>query len=228
MRYWLLSAGLLLSGLLASGAAQEHKKYEEHSRPMHHRQWSVEEWLERLESPSRAAWQKPDEVVDALALKAGDAVADIGAGSGYFSTRFARAVGETGKVFAVDIDEGLVRHLRERASREKLGNMEAVFATPDDPKLAARSVDVVFICNVLHHVENRAAYYKKLAAALRPGGRLAAVDFFKRELPVGPGVEMKIAREAMLRELRDAGFRIEEEFEFLPHQYFLVFEAAGR
>ena len=89
-------------------------------------------------------------------------------------------------------------------------------------------MDVVFICNVLHHVENRAAYYKKLAAALRPGGRLAVVDFFKRELPVGPGVEMKIAREAMVRELRDAGFRVEEEFDFLPHQYFLVFEAAGR
>ena len=228
MRYRILSAGLLLSGLVASGAAQEHKKHKEHSGPMHHRQWSVDEWLERLESPSRAAWQKPDEVVDALALKAGDAVADIGAGSGYFSTRFARAVGETGKVFAVDIDEGLIRHLRERASQEKLENMEAVLAKPDDPKLAARSVDVVFICNVLHHVENRAAYYKKLAAALRPGGRLAVVDFFKRELPVGPGVEMKIAREAMVRELRDAGFRVEEEFDFLPHQYFLVFEAAGR
>lgn len=238
MRYWILSAALWLPGVLAAGAAQEHdkheqehKKHKEHkgqSRPMHHHQWSVDEWLERLESPERAVWQKPNEVVDALGLKAGDKVADIGAGSGYFSTRFARAVGGTGKVFAVDIDHGLVRHLRDRASNEKLRNMEAVPATPDDPKLTAGSVDVVFICNVLHHVENRPAYYEKLAAALRPGGRLAVVDFYKRELPVGPGVEMKIAREEMVRELSDAGFRLGPEFEFLPHQYFLVFEAAGR
>lgn len=225
MRYWLLLPGLVFSALYGAAVAQDHK---EHSRPMHHHRWSVDEWLERLESPSRAAWQKPDEVVDALALKAGDAVADIGAGSGYFSTRFARAVGETGKVFAVDIDEGLVLHLRERASREKLENMEAVLAAPDDPKLTAGSVDLVFICNVLHHVENRATYYKKLAAALRPGGRLAVVDFYKRELPVGPGVEMKISREAMVTELRDAGFRLGQEFDFLPHQYFLVFEAGPR
>ena len=234
MRYLLLSAGLLLPGLIALGAAQDHKKHQQHkdhkqhSRPMHHHQWSVDEWLERLESPSRGAWQKPDEVVSALGLKAGDAVADIGAGSGYFSTRFARGVGERGKVFAVDIDPGLIRHLRERASQEQLENMEAVPAAPDDPKLTAGSVDIVFICNVLHHVENRATYYKKLAAALRPGGRLAVVDFYKRELPVGPGVEMKISREAMVTELRDAGFRLGQEFDFLPHQYFLVFEAGPR
>ena len=194
---------------------------------MHHHEWSVDEWLERLESPSRAAWQKPDEVVTALGLRTGDAVADIGAGSGYFSTRFARAVGETGKVFAVDIDHGLVRHLRERASKEELENMEAVSAAPDDPSLAPRSVDLVFICNVLHHVESRASYYKKLAAALRPGGRLVVVDFFKRELPVGPGVEMKIAREEMVRELSDSGFQLRREFDFLPYQYFLVLSTSG-
>ncbi len=237
MRYWIVWTGLLLPGLLVSAAAQEHKELEKHkehgdhkkhAQPMHHHEWSVDEWLERLESPSRGAWQKPGEVVGALSLKAGDAVADIGAGSGYFSTRFARAVGTNGKVYAVDIDHGLIGHLRERASKENLKNMVAVPAAPDDPKLAAGSVDLVFICNVLHHVENRPAYYKKLAAALRPGGRVAVVDFFKRELPVGPGVEMKIAREAMVGELRDAGFRLGQDFTFLPHQYFLVFEAVRR
>ena len=222
MRRRILLPGLVLPLLLGTGAAQDHK---EHSRPKHHHKWSVDEWLERLESPSRAAWQKPDEVVTALGLRAGDAVADIGAGSGYFSTRFARAVGETGKVFSVEIDHGLIRHLRERAAKEELENMESLLATPDDPKLAPRSVDVVFICNVLHHVENRAAYYKKLASALRPGGRLAVVDFYKRELPVGPGVEMKIAREDMVRELSDSGFQIRREFDFLPYQYFLVLDA---
>ena len=225
MRCWILLPGILLPTLLGVGAAQDHKK---HDRPMHHHPWSVDEWLERLESPSRAAWQKPDEVVAALALRAGDAVADIGAGSGYFSTRFARAVGETGKVFAVDIDDGLIGHLRERAAKEKLNNMEPVLSKPDDPNLAPRSVDLVFICNVLHHVESRASYYKKLAAALRPGGRLVVVDFFKRELPVGPGVEMKIAREEMVRELSDSGFQLRREFDFLPYQYFLVLSAPGR
>ena len=230
MRCWILLQGILLPALLGVGGEQDHKKHDrhKHDRPMHHHQWSVDEWLERLESPSRAAWQKPDEVVTALGLRAGDAVADIGAGSGYFSTRFARAVGETGKVFAVDIDDGLIEYLRERAAKEKLNNMEPVLSKPDDPNLAPQSVDLVFICNVLHHVESRASYYKKLAAALRPGGRIAVIDFFKRELPVGPGVEMKIAREEMVRELSDSGFQLRREFDFLPYQYFLVLSAPGR
>ena len=211
--------GLLFPVLLGSGTAQKHDE----RPPGHHHKRSVAEWLERLESPSRADWQKPDDVVRALDLQAGDAVADVGAGSGYFSTRFARSVGEKGKVFAVDIDRGLVEYLRERASKERLGNLEAVLAAPDDPKLAPRSADMIFLCNVAHHIENRSGYYKKIAAALRPGGRVAVVEFFKRELPVGPDAAMKIARENVIREFGESGFQLQQEFDFLPYQYFLVF-----
>lgn len=176
-----------------------------------------------LEHKDRDEWQKPEEVVAALGLKPGQTVADIGAGSGYFSVRLARAVGPQGKVYAVDIQQDLMDHLAARAKKEGLGNLEPTLGSPEDPALAASSVDLIFICDVVHHIENRQAYYAKLAKALRPGARIAIVDFYKRELPVGPGVEMKIAKGAMIAELEQAGFALEGEHGFLPHQYFLVF-----
>ena len=102
---------------------------------------------------------------------------------------------------------------------------EAIRVKPGEPyQESAGGVDLIFICDVVHHIENRQPYYAKLAKALAPGGRLAIVDFYKRELPVGPGVQMKIAREAMIGELEQAGFRLADEHELLEYQYFLVFE----
>ena len=195
----------------------------EHSH--HHGSRSVEEWLRILEDPGRDAWQKPAQVVEALGLRPGQDVADIGAGTGYFSVRFAKAVGPGGKVFAVDIDQGLIDHLNERAKDAGLSNLEAVLAATNDPLLSEKSLDIVFVCDVIHHVQDRQGYFAKLSGALRPGGRLAIVDFYKRETPVGPPVAMKIAREDLISELREAGFVLAREFDFLPHQYFLVFEA---
>ena len=197
----------------------------EHSH--HHGSRSVEEWLRILEDPSRDEWQKPAQVVEALGLRPGQDVADIGAGTGYFSVRFAQAVGPGGKVFAVDIDQGLIDHLNERAKDAGLSNLKAVLAAPNDPLLSEKSVDIVFVCNVIHHVQDRQGYFAKLSGALRPGGRLAIVDFYKRETPVGPPAAMKIARADLISELREAGFALAQEFDFLPHQYFLVFEAVG-
>ena len=165
------------------------------------------------------------QVVEALGLRPGQDVADIGAGTGYFSVRFAKAVGPGGKVFAVDIDQGLIDHLNERAKDAGLSNLEAVLAPTNDPLLSEKSLDIVFVCDVIHHVQDRQGYYAKLSGALRPGGRLAIVDFHKRETPVGPPVAMKIAREDLISELREAGFVLAQSFDFLPHQYFLVFEA---
>ena len=195
----------------------------EHSH--HHGSRSVEEWRRILEDPSRDGWQKPAQVLEALGLRPGQDVADIGAGTGYFSVRFAQAVGPGGKVFAVDIDQGLIDHLNERAKDAGLSNLEAVLAPTNDPLLSEKSLDIVFVCDVLHHVQDRQGYYAKLSGALRPGGRLAIVDFHKRETPVGPPVAMKIAREDLISELREAGFVLAQSFDFLPHQYFLVFEA---
>ncbi len=181
-------------------------------------------YIRSLESPSRQEWQKPDQVVERLQLKSGQRVAEIGSGSGYFVVRFARAVGETGKVYAADIDSDMLNYLKWRAGKEELANIELVEATPDDPKLAGSSVDMVFICNTIHHIDNRDRYYPNISRALREGGRMVIVDFYKRPLPVGPSPRMKIARRDMIEEIEQAGFHLVEEYDFLPHQYFLVFE----
>ncbi len=185
--------------------------------PNQHHHPSSEEFAKVLEDPSRDAWQKPHDVVMALDLKPTDTIADIGAGTGYFARRFAH---HAGKVYAVDIDQKLLDIVRKNAPF----NLETVLAAPDDPKLPEASVDIIFICEVLHHIENRSAYYPKLARALKPGGRIVIIDFQKKELPVGPPVAMKISDEQAIAELRQAGFRLTKRAEILPYQYFLFFE----
>jgi len=181
-------------------------------------------YIQHLEDPGRAAWQKPDEVVQVLNLKSGQIVADIGAGSGYFTVPFAHRVGPAGKVYAVDIDREMLAYIEQRAQQESLQNIQTVLADPHNPKLAPASVDLIFICATLHHITDRAKYYPLLAQALRPGGRVVNIDFEKRPLPVGPSLEMKIARADVLSEFAAAGFHLAKEFDFLPYEYFLVFE----
>ncbi len=185
----------------------------------HHPPRDAAEYARILEDPKRDAWQKPHEVVTALALEPDQAIADIGAGSGYFARRFAH---HAGKVYAVDIDEALLKRTAEGAP----SNLQTVLAAPDDPKLAPSSVDVIFFCDVLHHIDNRAAYYVKLDKALKPGGRIVIVDFYKNKLPVGPPESMKLSDEQVVSELASAGFKKAKAFDFLPYQYFLVFERA--
>jgi ubiquinone/menaquinone biosynthesis C-methylase UbiE len=181
-------------------------------------------YIQHLEDPARAAWQKPDEVVRVLNLRSGAKIADIGAGSGYFTVRFARQVGPRGKVYAVDIDREMLAYIGQRAKQENLQNIQTILADPHDPRLAPASVDMIFICATLHHITDRAKYYPLLAKALRPGGRVVNIDFQKRRLPVGPPVEMKIARQDVIGEFAAAGFHLAREFDCLPYEYFLVFE----
>ena len=183
----------------------------------HHPPESPAEYARVLEDPGRDAWQKPHDVVMALHLKATDTVADIGAGSCYFARRFAH---HAGLVYAVDIDKGLL----DICQKDAPPNLKTALSVPDDPKLPQDGVDVVFFCDVLHHIDHRAAYLQKVKRSLKSGGRVVVVDFFKKPLPVGPPPEMKIAREEMVKEFIQAGFRKSGEYDFLPYQYFLVFE----
>ncbi len=194
---------------LMSQVAAEHQ---------HHPPRSADEYAKVLEDPSRDAWQKPHEVIKALALRKDEAVADIGAGSGYFTRRLAR---HAGKVYAVDLDAKLLEKTRSSSP----ANVETVLASPDDPKLPPASVDTIFICDVLHHIEARPAYYVKLHQALKPGGRIVIIDFYKRKLPVGPPPAMKLAPEQVKTEFASAGFVLSKSHKFLPHQYFLEFKA---
>jgi SAM-dependent methyltransferase len=113
--------------------------------------------------------------------------------------------------------------LLEICRKDAPANLKTVLSVPDDPKLADGGADIVFFCDVLHHIANHSAYLEKVRRALKDGGRVVVIDFHKRPLPVGPGPEMKIARETMVEEFKQAGFQRVEEYEFLPYQYFLVF-----
>lgn len=191
-----------------------------------HAHGSNDAYIRALEDPSREEWQQPDHVVQMLNVHPSEEVADLGAGSGYFSIRLAHEVGPAGRVYAVDVDREMLAHIERRAEEEGLQNIETIRSDPDDPKLGSRSVDLIFICNVLHHIENRAAYYPLLLRALRPGGRLVNIDFHKRDLPFGPPLEMKIDKKDCIREVESAGFRLVEDLDFLEYQYFLIFERA--
>ena len=185
--------------------------------PHQHHPPSSEEYAKVLEDPSRDEWQKPHDVVMALNLKSTDTIADIGAGTGYFARRFAM---HAGKVYAVDIDQKLL----DIAGKEAPANLTTVLATPDDPRLPDGSVDVIFFCDVLHHIENRAAYYPKLAKALKPGGRIVVIEFYKKDMPIGPPPSMKLSDDEVIAEFRGAGFTLAKRLDILPYQYYLFFD----
>lgn len=184
----------------------------------------IQKWIDIFEAPERAEWQKPDEVVKKLELKPGDIVADIGAGTGYFTRLFAIAVGAKGKAIGLDIELSMVEYMKEDAQKRGLKNYEARVVKPDDAEVPSKSVDVIFICNTYHHIEDRIAYLKKLAKALKPNGRIVIVDFYKKPLPVGPqSVAHKISEEEVKKEFKQAGYRLTKSLDFLPYQYYLEF-----
>lgn len=194
--------------------------------PLVHGFEDTEKYVAMFESPERAAWQKPDEVVAALAPKEGEVVADIGAGSGYFTRRFAAKVGPKGTVYAIDIEPGMLAAVRKDAKERKLDNIIPILADLDDPNIPPGGVDTVFICDTVHHIADRPAYYRRIAAALRQGGRIVIVDFHERDAPVGPPTEHKLSAEQVTAELAEAGFQVVRTHDLLPHQY--VLEAMRR
>jgi ubiquinone/menaquinone biosynthesis C-methylase UbiE len=184
--------------------------------------------LGRLEDPARLRWQRPARVVQALGLRSGQTVAEIGAGSGYFVRRLARIVGPRGRVYAVDVEPRMLPILIERLRRGRIKNVTPVLGQDDDPLLPARSCDLVLVVNTYHHFRGGPRYLRRLRRLLRPGGRLVNVDFHRRETPVGPPVERRVARETFLRDARRAGFRLVREATFLPYQYCLVLAPLAR
>jgi SAM-dependent methyltransferase len=180
----------------------------------------AEAWARVFDDPERDAWQKPDEVIRTLRPPADATVADIGAGTGYFAVRLARAVPQ-GRVFAVDVEPDMLRYLASRAQREGLANLVPVWAAPDDPHLPV-PVDVVLVVNTYHHIPWRVDYFRWLRYSMRPGGRLAINDY-RPEAPVGPPSEMRLASTEVTTELRRAGYVLVGSHAMLPYQYFLVF-----
>ena len=201
--------------------AQDAAKRDQHQ--MHGLHRDSKAYIGALEDPKRDAYQKPHESVHALGLKAGEVIADIGAGSGYFTFHLARHVGETGKVYAVDVSADMILHINRRIRETKANNVVSVLAEPDDPLLPDQSVNRFFVCNVWHHVENQMKYLSLMKKMLKPSGEIVMIDFHKKDLPVGPPLHMKIAREDLIKQMASNGFRLTKEHTFLPYQYFLVF-----
>ena len=172
-----------------------------------------------VNGPGRDRWQMPNEILAALDLKKGDVVADIGAGTGYFTVRFARAVGPEGKVYAVDIAAHLLEYLKKEARRQNLANVATILSREDDPLLPQGSLDLAFFCDTIHEIPARVNFYRKVRQALKRNGRMAIID----SLFLTPG-EDEASHDLAVREAEQAGFRLVKEPKFLPRQYFLVFE----
>ncbi|MCX5746244.1 MAG: class I SAM-dependent methyltransferase [Proteobacteria bacterium] len=187
---------------------------------MVHRFTDAAAWAKEFDDPARDAWQHPDDVVAALGLTPAMTVADVGAGTGYFTVRLARVVPE-GQVIATDIEPDMVRYLTERAGKAQLANVHAVLATGADPKLAPRSVDRILIVDVWHHVEDRVGYARGLASALRPGGQVAIVDF-TLAASHGPPPKHRLSPDAIIADLRAAGLDAVLSSTVLPEQYIVV------
>ncbi len=188
----------------------------------------VKRYIAMLERKERDSFQKPDEVMRALALRPGERVADIGAGSGYFTLRVARAVGPSGQVLAIDINPDILEFLDRRVKEAGLANVKTIHVEKDDPKLPAGGVDTILMVDTLHYVAGRDAYAKKLRAGLAPGGRVVVIDYTPKpweERPWGPPPSQKMAREEVDQAMAAAGLVPSKVHEFLTEQFFVEYVA---
>ncbi len=180
------------------------------------------------EGSDRDSWQQTSRVVEALAIQPGDRVADLGAGSGYFTVHLARAVGPSGRVYAVDVDAEMNEYLEERLAEEGIENVEVVLGEFEDPLLPDGQIDLLFTSNTYHHIQDRPAYFRRVQADLARQGRIAVIEFDGRE-----GLFVKLSghftdKQTLLSEMEEAGYRVARDHGFLERQSFVEFTPALR
>ncbi|MFO0618866.1 MAG: class I SAM-dependent methyltransferase [Polyangiaceae bacterium] len=208
-------------GLLGCATTQPQEPALHHHGSAHHGFKDAAAWSREFDDPARDAWQRPDDVVGWMELAPGMVAADIGAGTGYFEARLARAVGASGKVFALDVEQDMVTFMKDRFTREGTSNVEARLCPFDSTGLEPASVDRVLIVDTWHHISERDAYAKHLAEVLRPGGTVTIVDFTKTS-DKGPPPEHRVDPETAIGELTRGGFTAKLVDESLPDQYVVV------
>jgi predicted methyltransferase len=179
--------------------------------------------LGELEGADREAWQKPEQIMDALGIADGSVVADLGAGGGWFTVRLARRVGPQGLVYAEDVQREMIEAIERRMQREGLRNVRTVLGTLDNPKLPPRALNAVLIVDVYHEVESRVELLRNVRDALTPSGRLGIVDFSKAGWGPGPPMDERIDEAVVVKDAMAAGLRLVSRETFLPYQYLLVF-----
>jgi len=182
----------------------------------------ADHWASVWDDPERDAWQKPLTVLEFLGIERGETVADLGAGTGYFTKLLSIQVGPEGKVYAVDVEQTMLDHLmaREDMTTERV---VPVLAKKNDPGLPQGAIDVVMVVNTWHHVGKRTRYLPLLGQSLSPEGRVAIIDYRKGDLPVGPRPNRKLSRNQVIAEFESTGWRFVAESVALPYQYLLVF-----
>jgi len=187
-------------------------------------------WIQRFETDGREIYRKRREIVDACRLRPGEVVADIGAGTGLFSTLLAEAVGPSGRVYAVDIVPLFLRHINDRAREAGFKNVEARFCTRTSIMLPEASVDFGFLCDVYRHFDHPRSSMASVHAALRPGGRLVVIDFSTL-----PGVsaqwvleQVRTEKQELIAQIEGSGFKFMGEEELLDESWFLTFERIDR
>ena len=187
---------------------------------MEHRFSDPEQYAKSFDDPARDGWQMPARVIDALKTSPDTTIADIGAGTGYFTVRLAKAV-PRGMVYAVDVEPAMLGHIRKRAAGEHLQNVVTVQATSVSPNVP-KPVDIVIVVDTYHHLPNRVAYFRELTRSLAAGGRVAIIDF-RKESPQGPPPQFRFEADQIVGEMKQAGYRLDARYDFLPRQHFLVF-----
>jgi len=184
----------------------------------------LDAYIAELESADRGAWQQPEKVIATLHLRRGMVIADIGAGTGYFTRPLAKAVAPAGTVYAVDVAADILGYLQEQSEKEGLHNIVTIVSREDDPMLPKYTIDLAFFCDVTHHLANRVNFYRAMAPGMKPHGRMAIIDYAPNAPRHPHPPEEHVPRSRVVSEAEEAGFKFVKDFQFLPNQYFLVFE----
>ncbi len=167
---------------------------------------------------------KPDQIIKALALRQGQSIVDIGSGGGYFSLRFAKIVGEKGRVYAVDTNQKFIDFISQRAREKKLNNIYPILAREDRLDLQEQSLDVIFMRNITHHLSNRTQYFVNLKGFLKPDGKIIIIDYKPSKSFNFSGMfGHHVAKETIIQEMEDAGYSLEKDFDFLSKQHFTLY-----
>jgi len=170
-------------------------------------------------------WQDTEEIMDRLHLEAGDIVADIGAGSGYFTIPFASRVGAKGLVFAEDIQIEMINYISKKVEDLELKNVRVIFGKPEDPSLLDNFFNLVFLANTYHELDKPFQMLENIRKDMRHSGRLAIIDWDpSKQSPFGPPIEAKVPENTIIREVERSGFELIEKHNFMPYHYFLVFK----
>ena len=215
-----LAATVVLAGSSSAGQPHQAQHQPQHKPDHMEHAFDPEESTTSFDDPKRDEWQMPSRVIAALALRPEASVADVGAGTGYFSLRLARAVPK-GTVYAVDIEPAMLDFLSKRATTERVTNIVTVKADASSPNIP-KPVDAILIVNTYHHLPSRVAYFGALKQSLTPSGAIAIVDF-RKDSPAGPPVEFRFEVSQIVSEMTLAGYRLDAQHDFLPRQNFLVF-----